>query len=174
MVGMGNQAGMLSLSKKTDYALLALCYLTQSGADRAVNTKEIAEQYDIPLELLAKILQKLAKYKLVTSNAGPAGGYRLARTPEAISIGAVIEAIDGPPAIVHCMKQEGENACDQLDKCTIRPPLARINARIMEMLSLISLAEISRDENEILNIPFVSRREALTPIRVTVLSERRS
>ena len=105
---MGNQAEMLSLSKKTDYALLALCYLTQSGTDRAVNTKEIAEQYDIPLELLAKILQKLAKYKLVTSIAGPTGGYRLARTPEAISIGAVIEAIDGPPAIVHCMKQEGD------------------------------------------------------------------
>ena len=165
---------MLSLSKKTDYALLALSYLTQVGAERSVNTKEIAEKFDIPLEMLAKILQKLTREKLIISNAGPAGGYRLARAPEAISIGVVIEAIDGIPAFIHCMKQDGENACDQLEKCTIRPPLARINARIMQMLSLISLAEISREEKEDLKIPFVSRRESLPGLPVEALSERRS
>ena len=165
---------MLSLSKKTDYALLALTYLTQVGSERSVNTKEIAEQFDIPVELLAKVLQRLAKEKLITSVAGPAGGYRLARSPETISIGIVIQAIDGTPAIVHCMKQDGVNACDQLEKCTIRPPLARINARIMQMLSLISLAEISREEKEDLKIPFVSRRERLPGLPVEALSERRS
>lgn len=136
---------MLSLSKKTDYALLALSYLTRAENGRAVNTKEIAEQFAIPVELLAKIMQKLAKAQLVVSTPGPTGGYRLARSAHAISIGAVIEVIDGPPAIAHCMKTT-ENRCDQLNRCTIRHPLARINERIFQMLTLISLAEINRDD----------------------------
>lgn len=149
---------MLSLSKKTDYALLALSYLTQTGDARAVNTKEIAEKFDIPVELLAKIMQRLAKFRIVTSTAGPTGGYRLARSPEAISIGEVVECIDGPPALTQCMKTVG-NACEQRDKCTIRSPLERIHTRIMQMLSLISLAEINRDETENTAIPLMLRQD---------------
>jgi Rrf2 family protein len=136
---------MLSLSKKADYALLALSYLAHSTAARAVNTKEIAEQYAIPVELLAKILQRLARAQLVVSTPGPTGGYRLARGPETISIGSVVAAIDGAPAITHCMKADG-NVCGQHDRCTVRLPLERINTRILQMLELISIAEISRDE----------------------------
>ena len=137
---------MLSLSKKTDYALLALSYLTRVEADRAVNTKEIAEQYAIPVELLAKILQKLARGRLITSTPGPTGGYKLARPAADISVGSVVELIDGTPAITACMKTVG-NQCDQLNRCTIRHPLARINAKILQMLALISLEEINQDEN---------------------------
>ena len=137
---------MLSLSKKTDYALLALSHLARAAGNRAVNAREIAEQYDIPLELLAKILQRLAKARLVVSAPGPTGGYRLARPAQTISIGAIVEIIDGPPALIHCMKIS-HNDCEQLDKCTIRKPLARINTRIFQMLNLISLAEISGDED---------------------------
>lgn len=136
---------MLSLSKKTDYALLALSYLARAEAGRAVNTKEIAEQYDIPVELLAKILQRLAKAELLTSTPGPTGGYRLGRAAETISIGAVVELIDGPPAITQCLKTAHKD-CEQHTKCTIRAPLARINARLFQMLNLISLAEIARED----------------------------
>jgi Rrf2 family protein len=146
---------MLSLSKKTDYALLALSYLTRAEAGRAVNTKEIAEQYAIPVELLAKILQKLARARFITSTPGPTGGYKLARPAAEISVGSVVELIDGPPAIATCMKTVG-NRCDQLNRCTIRHPLARINARILQMLNLISLQEINDDsgENDIMFEPF--------------------
>src|SRR5207248_1852727 len=119
--------------------------LTEVGAERAANTREIAEKYDIPVELLAKILQRLAKAGLVTSTAGPTGGYRLARMPESISVGAVIQIVDGTPAIAQCFRMDG-HICGQLDKCTIRHPLERINTRILQMLELISLAEIARDE----------------------------
>lgn len=146
---------MLSISKKTDYALLALSYLTHIEAGRAANTKEIAEQYDIPVELLAKILQKLAKARLITSSAGPAGGYRLARPAGDISVGTIIAVVDGTPAITQCMKTEG-NSCDQHDKCTIRKPLARINARILQMLHLISLAEISSEDLEETTFPILA------------------
>lgn len=138
---------MLSLSKKTDYALLALSYLARAEAGRAANTKEIAEQYDIPLELLAKILQRLAKAGMLASTPGPTGGYRLAKPAETISIGGVIETIDGPPAIAQCFKVV-PGVCDQHTKCTIRKPLERINSKIFQMLNHISLAEIVRDDPE--------------------------
>lgn len=150
---------MLSLSKKTDYALLALSYLTRTEAGRAVNTKEIAEQYAIPVELLAKILQKLAKADLLASTSGPTGGYRLARPASEISVGAVIEVIDGPPAIIHCMKTM-HNGCEQIDYCTIRRPLTRINTKILQLLSHISLEEINREEGESAEISFVTHWEA--------------
>jgi Rrf2 family protein len=155
---------MLSLSKKTDYALLALSHLTRTGGERAVNTKEIAEQYGIPVELLAKILQKLAKADLLTSTSGPTGGYRLARPAAEISVGSVIEVIDGPPAIIQCMKTV-HSGCEQQTRCTIRAPLTRINTRIFQMLNLISLAEINRDEGEAAPIPFVTQQKAHTRSR---------
>jgi Rrf2 family protein len=136
---------MLSLSKKTDYALLALSHLAKAEAGRAVNTREIADQFGIPVELLAKILQRLAKVQLVVSTPGPTGGYRLAKPATAISVGAVISVIEGPTAIAHCMKSF-DNRCEQHNRCTIRHPLERINARIYQMLDLISLAEINRDD----------------------------
>lgn len=152
---------MLSLSKKTDYALLALSYLTEVGTDRAANTREIAEKYDIPVELLAKILQRLAKAGLVASTAGPTGGYRLAKLPESISVGAVIQIVDGTPAIAQCFRVDG-NACEQLDKCTIRTPLERINTRILQMLDHISLAEIANDHPAQGGARFKSRHELLS------------
>src|SRR5437868_4789132 len=106
---------MLSLSKKTDYALLALSYLARVESGRAVRTREIAEQYDLPVELLAKILQKLAKEGLLVSTPGPAGGYSLGRSPVEITIGSVVKAIDGQPAFVHCQKTS-HNSCEQHDK----------------------------------------------------------
>ena len=140
---------MLSLSKKTDYALLALSYLIRTeGTGRAANTREIAEQFDIPVELLAKILQTLTRAKMISSTPGPTGGYRLARPAAAISVGAVVEAIDGPPALAQCMKIT-HSGCEQHNKCTIREPLERINARIFLMLKQVSLAEINRREDSI-------------------------
>ena len=138
---------LLSLSKKADYALLALTHLAREENGRAVNTREIADQYGIPGELLAKILQRLAKDQLIQSTPGPTGGYRLARPASAISVGAVIASIDGPTAITQCMKS-GDVLCDQHTRCTIKDPLARINTRIFQMLDLISLSEISRDDAE--------------------------
>jgi Rrf2 family protein len=158
---------MLSLSKKTDYALLALTYLTEVGAGRAANTREIADKYDIPVELLAKILQRLARAGLIASTAGPTGGYRLARTPETISVGAVIGVVDGTPAIAQCFRPDG-HGCEQLDKCTIRHPLERINTRLLQMLNLISIAEIARDDAAG-GAPYRSRHERLPAVSVEVV-----
>lgn len=136
---------MFSMSKRADYALLALSHLAVTQADdpkRLVNTKEIAEQYEIPVELLAKILQTLAKNGIVVSHPGPTGGYKLQRAPGAISVAEVITVLDGPLSILQCSNGHGES-CKQFNRCTIRDPLAEIERRVKNLLQEITLEDIS-------------------------------
>ena len=136
---------MLSLSKRADYALLALSHLAVTQAEdpkRLVNTKEIAEQYEIPGELLAKILQMLARGGIVASHPGPTGGYRLLRAPAAISIAEVITVIDGPLSILQCSNGHGDE-CKQFSRCTIRDPMAEIERRVKNLLLEITLEDVS-------------------------------
>ena len=137
---------MFSFTKRADYALLALSYLATSHGDevRLVNTKEIAEQYHIPVELLAKIMQVLARSGLVDSFPGPTGGYRLSRPAREISIADVIGSIDGQIGIVHC-SHGNDLACVQFDRCTIRTPLHQLEERMNALLAQISIQEISQE-----------------------------
>lgn len=134
------------MTKRADYALLALSHLALASVDtpgRLINTKEIAEQYEIPVELLAKIMQILAKNGLVASHPGPSGGYKMLRDASQISVGEVVAIVDGPISLLHCSVGQ-ENSCQQYNRCTIRSPLATIETRVKNLLAEISVAEISR------------------------------
>ncbi len=87
---------MLRLTKKADYGLMALKYLAEQTGGSAHSAKDIAEAYHIPPQLLAKILQTLAKAGLLVSHAGTNGGYALSRPATEITAFEVIRAIDGP------------------------------------------------------------------------------
>ena len=134
---------MLRLSKKADYALMAMKHLAINADASSASAREIAEAYDIPLELMAKVLQRLAKSGLVRSLQGTRGGYRLARATAQISVADIIQAIDGPLTVTAC-STEAEN-CDQYNKCSVRDPLWRIKDRILSALATCSLQEISTD-----------------------------
>ena len=149
---------MLSLSKKMDYALIALAHLAKADTARIISARELAATHEIPLELLATMLQKLAKAEFVISTPGPIGGYRLAKPAEKISIGAVIEVIDGAPALVPCLRTAHAD-CDHTDRCSIQKPLARLNTRICEMLNRVTLAEICRDTGDTTPITMTDRSE---------------
>ena len=133
---------MLRLSKKADYALLALRHLAASQRE-AVSARELAESYDLPPELLAKVLQLLVRAKLLSSQQGIRGGYALAKTPAEISVADVINAIDGPMTVTAC--SESDHSCDQYTKCNIRDPLWRIKDRIVSALSATSVADLASD-----------------------------
>ena len=135
---------MLRLSKKADYALMALKHLATRTDVMSASAREIAEAYDIPVELMAKVLQRLARRGLLVSHQGTHGGYRLAKAPSAISVADIIQAIDGPLTVTAC-STESEN-CGQYSKCSVRDPLWRIKDRILSALATCSLAEISTDE----------------------------
>jgi len=134
---------MLRLSKKTDYALMAMKHLASDPRRPAASAREMAETYDIPVELMAKVLTRLARSGLLTSHQGIHGGYRLAQPPAATSVAAVIEAIDGPLTMTACTP--GDHRCDQFSKCTVRDPLHRIRDRIAAILAKCSISEIAAD-----------------------------
>ena len=132
---------MLRLSKKADYALMAMKHLAQKRAASSTSAREIAEQYDIPIELMAKVLQRLVRMGLLASTQGTRGGYMLGRTATAISVAEVIEAIDGPFTVTACSTDKHD--CEQFNKCSIRDPLWQIRERIAAALGTVTIAEIA-------------------------------
>src|SRR6188508_2512379 len=134
---------MLRLSKKADYALMAMKHLALHG-DCSSSAREIASLYDIPIELLAKILQRLVRRGLLASQQGTRGGYQLARRPALISVADVIQAIDGPVTVTACATEEGGN-CEQFAKCNVRDPLWRVRERILSALGECTVAELAAD-----------------------------
>lgn len=132
---------MLRLSKKADYALMAMRHLAAAEKDGSVSAREIAEHYGIPAELLAKVLQRLVRARLLVSVQGTRGGYRLAGEPQRLTVADVIQAIDGPVAVTACSPHD--QACEQYERCEIRDPLWKIKSRIVDALATVSLAELA-------------------------------
>ena len=137
---------MLRLSKKADYALLALRHMAAHAERPAHSARELAEAYDIPAELLAKVLQSLVRAGLLASHQGIHGGYGLSRSSDLISVADVIQAIDGPLTVTACSTEE-EN-CDQYSKCSVRDPLWKIKERILVALQTCSITELATESTE--------------------------
>jgi Rrf2 family protein len=135
---------MLRLSKKADYALMAVKHLAMRPDGASVSAREIAEAYDIPLELLAKVLQRLVRTRLLLSVQGTRGGYRLSRPAAAMPVSDVIQAVDGPVTVTACSTDD--HNCDQYSKCSIRDPLWKIRARIIDALAAVTVAELVADD----------------------------
>ena len=134
---------MLRLSKKADYALMAMKHLAQKRVSPSSSAREIAEQYDIPIELMAKVLQRLVRMRLLASTQGTRGGYMLGRPATDISVADVIEAIDGPFTVTACSTDKHD--CEQFNKCSIRDPLWQIRERIAAALGTVTIAEIATE-----------------------------
>ena len=134
---------MLRLSKKADYALMAMKHLAVRGDQGSSSAREIAEQYDIPIELMAKVLQRLVRRGLLVSHQGTRGGYQLGRMPSQISVADVIQAIEGPVAVTACSTEEGQ--CEQFSKCNVRDPLFRVRDRILAALGECTIAELASE-----------------------------
>jgi FeS assembly SUF system regulator len=137
---------MLKLSKKADYALIAVRHLATHSAARSQSASDIAEAYGISAPLLQKVLQRLARHGLVTARHGSSGGYQLARNPKDISALEVISAVDGPLMITSCVTSHG--ACDQSNTCTVREPLRKVNESILQVLRAVSISQMSEESPE--------------------------
>jgi Rrf2 family protein len=134
---------MLRFTKRADYGLMAIHYIAAHEDVGSVSAKRIADEFAIPPELLAKILQRLARERLIVSQNGPKGGYALARRPSEITVGQVVRALEGPISIVSCLE---DSDCPQMARCNIRRPVQKIQAAMTQMLDMMSLAELVADD----------------------------
>lgn len=146
---------MLKISKKSEYALLAVKYIAlealkttqienDSACNNCVNAKEISVNYNIPYDLLCKILQRLAKKKIITSYQGVKGGYTLARDAKDITLNDVISSIE-KVELTNCLKSNGGGSssdCARFDCCQIKDPLSKIQIEINKLFNQTTINQI--------------------------------
>lgn len=132
---------MLRLSKKIEYAILAMQYIA-SRPNRLISAKEIAETLNISFEFLSKTLQTLMKEGLINSQQGKSGGYFLSKNPSEITISDIISALDENSSVVECA-EEDHDACVRTNECSIRQPMYNIQNKINTIFEQTTLAEFN-------------------------------
>ncbi|HUV31616.1 MAG TPA: Rrf2 family transcriptional regulator [Acidobacteriota bacterium] len=110
----------MQLSRKADYALRAIRYLSNQPKGKLGSINAVAQAEKVPREFLAKILKDLTRSGVLLSFQGVTGGYRLARMPKEISFLDVIEAIEGPLHINICTEEGSNCGCDRAEDCNMR------------------------------------------------------
>ncbi len=134
---------MFQLSKKVEYGLIAIRHMAAVSPGQIHTAKEIADKYHIPYELLAKVMQKLARKGYISSHQGVHGGYTLARNPSELKVSAIIQAIEGKPSvtIIQC-EAGGPEDCIIHTTCTIKDPLVKLQFNINRMFDSLTIMEM--------------------------------
>lgn len=131
---------MLRLSKLTDYATVLMTAAAQ--APQRVHTGlELAERTRLPPPTVAKLLKTLTRAGLLESLRGAHGGYRLARSPDRISVADIISALEGPIAVTDCATHAG--GCTIEHNCAARSNWRLINTAIHQALEAVTLAQMA-------------------------------
>jgi Rrf2 family protein len=132
---------VLRISRKIDYGLRAMIYLSSLPSGSVVPFREIARQMEVPEDFLAKILKTLVDQGLVKSARGPHGGYALGRSPADISFLDVIEAVEGPIALNVCL--DGDDACGRSSTCTMVSVWKAGQERMLDVYRHAKLSELT-------------------------------
>jgi Rrf2 family transcriptional regulator, iron-sulfur cluster assembly transcription factor len=133
---------MQLLSIEEDYALRAIIFLSCQPKDKINFVSDIAQNQQIPVSFLFKILRKLVKKGIVRSYRGPHGGYTLAREPGQITFLEVIETIDGPLVVNRCLNTAAISRCVLEDSCKMMSAWERIQVNIKQELGALTIADL--------------------------------
>src|SRR5208282_2911418 len=119
---------VMKLSLRGEYALRALMVLGLNYDGSVVRIQAISEQQNIPKRFLEQILNDLKSAGIVQSRRGVAGGYRLAKRPDQISIASVVRHIEGALAPVSCVSEKFYEKCSCPDeaRCAIRSMMKEV------------------------------------------------
>ena len=127
-------------SKKCEYGLQAVLYLSASQPGEVISAEEIAQKLEIPKEFVSKILQKLTDSGMVASKKGKAGGFYLAKSPSEIRLLHIVEAIDGLKVFESCVM--GFKHCSPEHPCPVHERWGKLRTEAYEMLSTDTLEEL--------------------------------
>jgi len=145
---------MFRLSKITDYGIVILAHLAQHALGQSVagdaagadpqTARELAEQVDLPVPIVSKVLKALTRAGVLESQRGSKGGYTLAHRPEELTVAEMISALDGPLALTQC--NLGPHICDLDASCSVKTPWLVINRVVHYALSSVTLADLANPE----------------------------
>jgi Rrf2 family protein len=130
----------MQITRQADYAVRAVLYLAQLGADQRAATSQIAQEQRIPPSFLAKIVSQLSVAGILQTSRGARGGVSLARSPEQISILEVVEAIDGPILLNECVV-DGGSGCVFGETCPMQPVWCEAQYELVKRLKNTSFGQ---------------------------------
>lgn len=137
---------MLTLTKKTEYALIAACHLANVD-QKVVSARDLHELYNLRLPLLMNVLKLLNQGGILRSVRGARGGYALAVRPKQVTLSELIEAVEGPPRLVKCaLPQPDDPPCDMSGGCPVRGPMAKVHRVFREFLRGVTVADVAFDD----------------------------
>lgn len=131
---------MNKMSKKMEYALMALRVISSKPESVLTSAKEVADQMHIPFEVTARVLQALSSRGLLKAEYGVSGGYTLARSLTDISVHDLNEMLEGHGALTKCLGHE--EPCEISATCNITSPILNLNLKVTEFYKSISLQEV--------------------------------
>jgi Rrf2 family iron-sulfur cluster assembly transcriptional regulator len=133
------------LSNTCKYALSAVLYLAVNSEDgHKVGLKQISKELDIPTPFLGKILQTLAKHKLLFSTKGPNGGFTLGKKPEDILLMDIVQVIDGMDVFHRCVI--GVKYCsEQKNHCALHTRYAKFGDEIRSIFEVETIEQLALD-----------------------------
>lgn len=127
------------ITRNTDYAIRALCYIVKSNKDK-VSVKELVESLKMPRPFLRKVLQELNKKGILRSYKGKNGGFVLATRPEKIYIGKLIEIFQGPIKLQeHTFKKK---ICPEINSCVLKKKIDAMEKYTISRLNSLSIASL--------------------------------
>ena len=132
---------MLNITRKVEYALIALRHMQSKSDGSVTSANEIAKQYGVPRQLLAKTLQQMVRHNILEAIQGPAGGYKIVADLDQISLKDFFEKLEGPLGMMDCYF---DSDCVQITNCNIRLPIQRINNNMRDMFAQMSLQEVTK------------------------------
>ena len=151
---------MLKISRLTDYGLLASVYLARQGP-RVTAAREIAEFYHLPLPAVTKVLKVLHVAGVIASHRGVGGGYSFEGDPENVTLGRLIEVLEGPWDLTECetLDHDGQATCAIRVACPSRRFMFGINRAIKGAFEQVTLADLVRGD---MPLPVIDKKQFAT------------
>jgi Rrf2 family protein len=129
-------------SASTEYAIRALAYMSTLPPNERILARDLADATHVPRQFLGKILHRLARHGLLLSAKGRGGGFRLARSPDSITLGEIVALVEGPDLLAQCVL--GLEACDETQPCPLHDQWAPLRDRLTDRVHASTLAELGR------------------------------
>ena len=134
----------MKLSLRGEYALRALLVLGLNYGPHVVRIQTISDQQNIPKRFLEQILNDLKAGGFVQSKRGMAGGYRLAKKPQQISIASIVRHVEGALAPVSCVSERfyQKCSCPNEARCAIRSVMKDVREAVVQIVERVTIAEL--------------------------------
>jgi FeS assembly SUF system regulator len=147
---------LLRLTKGTDYGIRILAHLARGEKGATHNAREVAEDLQLPIPMVSKVMKSLARAGVLDSHRGAKGGFSLSRRPQELNVADMIAALEGPVALTEC--QIGPALCQHQDSCSVQEPWNVINRSVQNALATITLSDLINPQFPLVNVQLMDSR----------------